>query len=200
MGKPSNLDQRKNELKSLKNKADQLASIHSRLSDDYGRAHTWISSILLVISTLLVGMTFISETFVYSSIGLSSNGLKWVIGITSILNFAGVLLLAEWKFQDKAASHREAVRFYFAIVNRIRTMLDNGEQITEPKLEEIRTEYGRTNALPKIPDTRFLKLKQWHLQKVAVSRELSKHPFESLSSIRRKFQKMSDVVDSGDSK
>jgi len=56
------------ELKSLKDKADLLASIHSRLSDEYGRAHTWISSMLLAISTMLVGLTFISEDFVYSSV------------------------------------------------------------------------------------------------------------------------------------
>src|SRR5690349_732076 len=94
------VDQRTRELRALKDKADLLASIHSRLSDEYSRAHVWISSILLAISTLLVGLTFISEDFVRTSIGISSNSLKWVVGITSILNFAGVLLLAEWKFQD----------------------------------------------------------------------------------------------------
>jgi len=187
------------ELKSLKDKADLLASIHSRLSDEYGRAHTWISSMLLAISTMLVGLTFISEDFVYSSVGLSSNALKWIIGVTSILNFAGVLLLAEWKFQDKAASYREAVRFYFGIVNRIRKVLDSGEKITEETMEEIRTEYGRTSALPKIPDSKFLELKQWHLQKVAISRELNKRPFESISSIKRKFLN-SDKFESDNSK
>lgn len=181
-------EQRRKELKNLKDKADLLASIHSRLSDEYSRAHTWLSSILLAISTLLVGLTFISEDFVYKSIGMSPDVLKWVIGLTSILNFLGILLLAEWRFQDKAASYREAVRFYFGIVNRIRKILDSGEKITEQTMEEIRMEYGRTSSLPKIPDSRFLKLKQWHLQKVAISRELSSHPFASTSELRRKFQ------------
>lgn len=183
-----NSEQRvREELKSLKDKADLLASIHSRLSDEYSRAHVWISSLLLAVSTLLVGLTFISEDFVFKSTGLSPDALKWVVGVTSILNFTGVLLLAEWKFQDKAASYREAVRFYFNIVNKIRKIIDSGEKITVEIVEEIRTEYGRTNALPKIPDARFLKLKQWHLQKIAISRELNKHPFESLSSVKKKF-------------
>lgn len=199
MNKVPSSDQRLQELRSLKDKADLLASIHSKLSDDFYRAHNWLSSILLVISTLLVGMTFISEDFVYSSIGLSSGAQKWAIGITSILNFAGVLLLAEWRFQEKAATYQEAVRFYFGIVNKIRMTLDSGEKITEEKVQEIRNEYGRTNALPKIPDSRFLKLKQWHLQKVAVSRELNKHPFESISSIKRKFLN-SDKFESDNSK
>jgi len=160
------------------------------------RAHVWISSILLTISTLLVGLTFVSEDFVLSSVGLSSNSLKWIIGITSILNFTGVLLLAEWKFQDRAASHREAVRFYFSIVNRIRTMLDSGEEITEKKVDEMRTEYGRTNALPKIPDSRFLNLKQWHLQKVAISRELNQRPFDSLSNIKKRLENESNSIKS----
>lgn len=177
------------ELRDLKSKADLLASVHSKLTDNYNRAQVWISSVLLMISTLLVGMTFISESFVQSTTGLDPDAWKWIIGITSMFNFAGILLLSQWRFQDKAASHREAVRFYFRIVNRIRALLDSDEIISREQVEEIRTEYGRTNTLPKIPDASFLQLKQWHLQKIAVSRELDKKPFESIASIRKRLGK-----------
>lgn len=190
MKKETRHEQYKNELKSLRDKANSLASIHSKLSDEYNGAHTWVASILLVVSTLLVGMTFVSEDFIFTSIGFSPNVLKWIIGITSILNFAGVLLLAEWKFQERATSHREAVRFYFGIVNRIREILDSGETITEERIKEMRSEYVRTGALPKIPDSKFLPLKQWHLQKVAVSRELDKNPFEPIKKIQKRLKEV----------
>jgi hypothetical protein len=176
------------DLKLLRDKADMLASIHSRLSDGYSKSYTVITSVLLVISTLLVGLTFISDDFVHAGLGINADSLKWIVGIISILNFSGVMLLVEWKFQDKAAQHREAVRFYFGIVNRIRRLLDSGLDITDDIVEEIRTEYGRTQGLPKIPDSRFLKLKQWHLQKVAISREISGHPFEDISSIKKRLR------------
>ena len=180
----NNLEQ----LKSFRDKADLLASIHSKLSDQYKSWHTAISSILLLISSILVGMTFISDQFIKDSIGLMPNTWKWIVGIISILNFAGILLLSEWKFQESAASHREAVRFYFAIVNRIRELVDRADktEITDETVEKVRADYGRTQALPKIPDSRFLKLKQWHLQKVAISREISKSPFQSMKNIKKR--------------
>jgi hypothetical protein len=181
------------DLKLLRDKADMLASIHSHLSDRYSTSYTIITSVLLVISTLLVGLTFVSDQFIQVGLGINADSLKWIVGIVSILNFSGVMLLAEWKFQDKSAQHREAVRFYFGIVNRIRRLLDTKQEITEDIIEEIRTEYGRTQGLPKIPDSRFLKLKQWHLQKVAISRELSNHPFETVSAIKKRLKNNTTV-------
>lgn len=165
-----------------------LASIHSKLSDDYRRQDAVFSSLLLVISTFLVGVVFISEDFVQTTVGLSANGLKWIIGIASICNFCGVLLVSQWGFQKRATEHREAVRFYFGIFNKIRRWQDSGIPITDEMIEEIRSDYARTQTLPKILEARFLRLKQWHLQKIAVSRELDKTPFEPISSIKERLK------------
>lgn len=178
-----------NEAKALRDKSNQLASMHSWLSDNYRRYFIWVSSLLLFISSLLLGFSFVSEDFVERSINLSTHGLKWIIGIISILNFSGILILSQLDFQSKAASHREAVRFYFSIVNKIRGWFDRKQEITFEMMEEIRDEYSRTEALPKIPDNRFLQLKQWHLQKIAVSKELDKTPFKSIKDIRKSLEK-----------
>jgi hypothetical protein len=180
---------RTKELKALRDKANLLASIHSRMSDVYRFWHTSISSAILIFSTFLVGLTFISEDFVEKSIGIHPFAVKWIIGITSIFTFLGVLLLTEWGFQGKAVEHREAVRFYFRIVNKIRQWLDNAIEITPEMMEEIRSEYSQTQSIPKIPDSQFLKLKQWHLRKVAVSRELDNNPFLSIREVSKRMQK-----------
>lgn len=184
--KPKEL--RTKELRALKDKANLLASMHSRMSDIYRLWHTVISSLILTFSTFLVGLTFISEEFVEKSIGLNPFALKWIVGITSILTFLGVLLLTEWGFQGKAVEHREAVRFYFRIANKIREWLDNAVEITPKMLVDIRTEYSQTQSIPKIPDSRFLELKQWHLRKVAMSREMEKSPFLSIRDISKRIQ------------
>jgi hypothetical protein len=100
-----------------------------------------------------------------------------------------VLLLTEWGFQGKAVEHREAVRFYFRIVNKIRKWLDNAVEITPEMVEEIRADYSQTQSIPKIPDSRFLKLKQWHLRKLAISREMEKNPFLSIKEVSTHAQK-----------
>lgn len=187
----SKVEHRFREIKSLRDKSNLLASVHSILSDEY---HLWfiiISSVLLLNSTVLVGLTFISESFVQSSTGISPDTLKWVAGIISILNFGGILLLSKWDLQGKAVAHRLAVRFYFANMNKIRRWLDSGEEISDDFIEEVRTEYSRTQTLPKIPDSRFLKLKQRHLRKTAISRELDKSPFDSIRIIEKRLKSQS---------
>lgn len=182
-------DLRIKELKSLRDKANLLASMHSRMSDIYLLWHKVISSLILTFTTFLIGLTFISDEFVKQSIGLHPFVLKWIVGITSILTFLGVLLLTEWGFQGKAVEHREAVRFYFRIVNKIRKWLDNAVEITPEMVEEIRADYSQTQSIPKIPDSRFLKLKQWHLRKLAISREMEKNPFLSIKEVSTHAQK-----------
>jgi len=182
-------NKRLHEIKSLRDKANQLASMHSWLSDRYRKWHTVLSTLLLLVSTLLLGFTFISEEFVYRTIHLNADSQKWIIGLTSTLNFAGVLLISQLDYQAKSASHREAVRFYFSIVNKIRSWLDSGQEITLKMAEEIRDEYSRTQSLPKIPDDKFFQLKQWHLQKIAISQELDKTPFKAIKDIRRTLSK-----------
>lgn len=182
-------DLRIKELKSLRDKANLLASMHSRMSDIYLFWHKVISSLILTFTTFLIGLTFISDEFVEQSIGLHPFVLKWIVGITSILTFLGVLLLTEWGFQGKAVEHREAVRFYFRIVNKIRKWLDNAVEITPEMVEEIRADYSQTQSIPKIPDSRFLKLKQWHLRKLAISREMEKNPFLSIKEVSTHAQK-----------
>lgn len=192
MSSESLVEQRLWEIKQLRNKANMLASIHSLLSDRYSSQHSTLVSVTLAISTLLIALTF-SDTFITSSTGIHPDTYTWIKGITSIANFTAILLLHRWSLQEKAAEHREATRFYFAILNKIRQWVDSQVEITPEILEEIRTEYGKTDSLPKIRNKEFLKLKQWHLQNVAISRELEKAPFELIGSIQSRLSNNSKI-------
>jgi len=185
--KPTSTQKRLREIKQLRDKANMLASMHSYLSDRYRRIHSVLSSTVLVISTLLVALTF-SDDFITSSTGLNPSTLTWIKGIVSVLSFSAVLLLSQWDLQEKAAEHRQATRFYFAILNKIRQWVDSQVEITNEMAEEIRLEYGRTESIPKIPSSDFLRLKQRHLQTVAISRELQNTPFDSIKTIQVRLQ------------
>jgi hypothetical protein len=181
--KLSSAQKRLNEVKQLRDKANMLASMHSYLSDRYRRMHSALSSAVLAISTLLIALTF-SNDFITSSTGLDPSTLTWIKGTVSVLNFSVVLLLSQWDLQERAAQHRQATRFYFAILNKIRQWVDSQVEITTEMVEEIRLEYGKTESIPKVPNSDFLRLKQQHLQMVATSRELQNAPFDSIRTIQ----------------
>jgi len=185
-------------LNKLRDRADMLASMHSRMADIYVNRYAILFSLTLILSTILVGLTFISEDFVQRSCGVSPDMVKWVIGITSIVNFCIILLLGQFDLHGKATAHQAAVKFYFAIVNKIRGLFESGVEITSVMVEEIYEEYGRTQSIPKIPDGQFLHLKQWHLKKVAISRELDKTPFEPIKSIEKRLREVQSHNPSGD--
>ena len=42
--------------------------------------------------------------------------------------------------------------------------------------------------LPRIPEKRFLELKKWHLEKVAMSKALDENPHQSLDEIRKRLR------------
>lgn len=175
--------------KSLRNRANMLATCHSVMSDHYRKWDTILLSTILVLSTFSVGVTFISDQFVQQTTGISPNALKWINGLLAILTFAAGLLLSQWRLADKAAEHRTAVRHYFAVLHRIRTLLESNATITKDMLEQLRDEYeDATEGIPKIPDSQFLKLKQYHLQKVAISKELEKTPHSSIKQIRQRLR------------
>lgn len=194
---PTSQDKLRDVVKSLRDKANMQASCHSVLSDRYNRAHTILMSVVLFLSTFLVGITFISDQFVQATVGVQPDILRWITGLTSILIFAAGLLLSQWNFAGKAVDHRAAVRHYFAVVNRARYLLDSGEDVTERMVNELRSEYEHTEALPKIPESQFLKLKQHHLRKVAISKELDRTPHASLRQIRKRLQEREQQSQAG---
>ncbi len=182
------LSRKKQVARSLYKKANMLASCHSVLSDRYSHRHTILMSVLLAFSTLVVGLTFISEQFVLTTTGLGSDTLTWIRGTASIVVFAAGLLVSQWDWAGKAAKHREAVRHYFLVAHRARFLLEAADEqpITDEAIHELQTQYERSESLPKIPEVEFLKLKQQHLRKLAISRDLEKSPHSSIADIQKR--------------
>lgn len=175
-------------VKVLYDTSNMLASCHSILCDRYRTRNSWLMSAILVLSTFSVGTTFMSDEFVRRTVGISADGIKWINGLASIFTFGAGLLLSQWDLASKAADHRTAVRHYFAVLNQARSLLRSDADITQETVEELRSQYQQTEALPKIPDADFLRLKQKHLRKVAISRELDKSAHLSLREIRKRLR------------
>lgn len=175
-------------LKRILRLANQQASMHGWLSDYYGRWNAALTYASLSIAVVLLALVFASD-FVQRTTDISADAFQWTTGIAAIINFLLTLGGLAWRPAAKAASHRQAVGHYTKAKYEVGRQLDSNEAITVESVRQIEERYLDTRDLPNIPDRRFLKLKRWHLEKVAVSRELDDNPHESIRSIKRRLRR-----------
>lgn len=175
-------------LKRVRRLANQQASIHGWLSDYYGRWSAALTFCSLLLAVILLALVFASD-FVQRTTAIPADAFQWATGIAAITNFLFTLWALAWRPASKAAGHRQAIGHYTKAKYEVGRRLDSEEAITAEAVEQIEERYLDTRDLPNIPDRRFLKLKRWHLEKVAVSRELDENPHESIRSIKRRLRR-----------
>jgi hypothetical protein len=100
------------QLKSISRRANQMATMHSRLRDHYDWWNLIINICLLIFSACLLAIAFISDDFLQRTIGISPDTFKWINGIAATANFSMSLVLLAWQPAEKAAAHAQAVNHY----------------------------------------------------------------------------------------
>lgn len=174
------------QLKTMNRRANQMATMHSKLRDDYAWWNSATNVFLLVFSACLLSIAFISDDFLQRTIGMSPDTFKWVNGITATANFSVSLVLLAWQPAEKAAAHAQAVNHYAKIRYEIKRLEAKANQLTEDDINSLEESYFDTRDLPGISEQQFLPLKQWHLLKVALSKELDVNPYAPLWFLRLK--------------
>ena len=168
------------QLKTINRRANQQATMHSRLRDEYAWWNLALNIFLLVFSASLLSIAFISEEFVQRTTSISPDTFKWINGITATANFSFSLALLAWQPSEKAAAHGQAVSHYAKARYDIRRLESKADHLTEEEVQQIQAQYFDTRDLPGIPEKKFLVLKRWHLLKVALSKQLDINPYEPL--------------------
>lgn len=176
-------------LRRMSDLANQQATMHSWLSDRYGRWNLALTIATLVFSALLLAFVFTPSGYVERTTGVPANAFKWTTGMAAVTSFSLTLVGLAWQPAARATRHDQAVRHYTKAKYEIRRQLESGGGAITPELiEQIQERYLDDRDLPRIEERRFLKLKRWHQQKVAISRELSRNPHESVRSIKRRLR------------
>lgn len=170
-------------LKELKRVANQNANMHSWESDRYNLWDKILVCLGLIFSAFLLTMTFASEDFVNRTIGLTPDYYKLCMAILATFTFSTTLVLLAWQPASKSASHKEAISRYSRSRHKIDLLLDEERPICKADVENVVDEYLNTDDLPKIKNSRFNKLKQKHLIKIAISKEISKNPHRTIKQI-----------------
>ena len=182
-------DHLQQELIRFKRVADMLATAHSVERDRYEAWSLGLTISSLIISVILLSLVLVSEDFVERTTGVRLDLFKWVRAGAAALNFAIVVIGLSCRPAARAVLHDQAVRHYSKAKHQIRQLEASAGSLTEQAVALIREQYLDDRDLPRIAERRFLALKQWHLRKVAISRELDKNPHGPLWLIRYRFWK-----------
>ncbi len=168
----------------LNKKADQNRSFHSELVDTLRKYNLWVSAYVTLgsgIGTITVFAQIPEKYFVWWGIFMGSIFL--VSLIPSISNFnkkiedrsIAINILGKWI--------RDAQNF-----GNIEILEMTLEQAIKRQKELIESYKDIMDKSPTIPNEQFLKLKQNHLQKVAISIEMEKTPFLTIKEMRAKLR------------
>lgn len=175
-------------LKQLKRKADQSTTAHAWLRDRYQLINSVVTTFSLVAGVFLLALIMASPSLMEASLGINQNQYQWLTAFMAAGSFSIVVVLLAWRPDAKATSHDQAVRHYTKAAYQASSLLQREEPPTEEEVRKIQSEYLDNRDLPRIPERKFLKLKQWHLLKVSMSRSLDDNPGESLRSIRQQLR------------
>lgn len=166
------------EAKRIRRKANQQATAHSWLRDRYERKHAAMTVVSLVSGVFLVAMVMATPDYVEATLGLPAIYHQLVMAVLAAGTFSITVVQVALRPDSRATLHDQAVRHYTKTVYEC-NVFENDDSPEEARLQEIRDAYLDVRDLPRIPEREFLKLKQWHLQKVAQSKTLDQDPFAS---------------------
>lgn len=168
----------------LNKKADQNRSFHSELVDALRKYNLWVSAYVTLasgVSTITIFAQIPEKYFVWW--GMFMGSIFLISLIPSISNFnkkiedrsIAINILGKWI--------RDAQNF-----GNIEILEMTLEQAIKRQKELIESYKEIMDKSPTIPNELFLKLKQNHLQKVAISIEMEKNPFLTIKEIKAKLR------------
>jgi hypothetical protein len=174
------------QLNKLKRKSDLQTTAHAVLHDRFQFFHSSLTLFSILAGVTLVALVLVPSAYIHEATSLSVQSYQVLLACLAIANLSIVVVILAWRFDVRAAQHEVAVRHYTTVSYEISNALLKPEDVTSTRVDEIQRRYLDTTNIPRIPEDRFLRLKQAHLRKVAMSKELDDHPMESLRSIRRR--------------
>lgn len=164
------------ELKRIRRIADQLCTAHSIERERFHRRAMLLDIIIMLGSLYLVSMVFIDPVINNT---LTPLGLKPVIwtGTIAIFVFAFsiIQLMVDWK--GLADAHGRSLSMYAEAKSNCIEVLNGTAPISKEIYNGISTRYNMASDIGiHIPDSRFLTLKQKHLVKIELSKQLDNNP------------------------
>lgn len=165
------------ELNRIERVVNMMITMHSILRDRFKRYSLIVDISLLVSAILLNALIFIDFKYL-KPIFNDEISSKIAIGFFSILVFITsiVILTVDWK--QKSENHSQAVKILFTLLSECRQIQSIEDESEKKSIASVfHNKYlESSNAIVPIPDKNFNKFKAIHLQKVELSKLISKNP------------------------
>lgn len=162
---------------------DQLVSMHSRRRDIFKTRALLLNISLLTSSIVLNAFVFAPDNF-FAFANISNNQQKLWIGLASVAVLVLSIIELKVNFEGTAQDHARAAEKLSALKHEFRSARLN---LDATALRRLNDSYSRVfDDIVSIPDREFVRLKSYHLRKVALSKLLSKHPTALLWVLKSK--------------
>jgi hypothetical protein len=163
-------------LDGLMGRANFQASAHAMLHDHYAFWNAFLTYAALIPTAALLLFPLTTGDFVVNALHMLPSAFKIVNAIVALAAFVAVLIQMVWRPDSLAKAHRRAVTHYTDAKFAARRLLEN-EHIDAMDARILEEKYLDVQGLPAIPEDRFLRLKQRHLQKLSLSKQLDQDPW-----------------------
>jgi hypothetical protein len=178
----------KNALAKLRRKSEFQATAHASLRDGYELLFSVFTTISLVSGAFLLALILASPTLIHDTFGITIDEYQWALALLAVANFSIIIVLLSWRPNVRASMHDSAVRHYTEAGYAASNLMNGEVAVTQTAVNLLYQRYLEDVDLPRIPEGSFLRLKKWHLEKVAISRELDRNPHEALRVIRSRLR------------
>ncbi|MGS2641084.1 hypothetical protein [Streptosporangium sp. LJ11] len=177
------------EIERQRSTVDQMATSHSMLRGQYRRRAVASTCVLLAASVVATAFAFASGDAKISLLVITierSTLLGWFAMFTFTLTLIDLVL--DWR--GRARGHEDAVRQLAVLKAEYRALPAAGDEAAAR--ERVSQRYQAVmDALPPVPEAKFLRLKARHLRKVEMSRILSDNPGITVRQARKVLRRRS---------
>lgn len=150
--------------------AKQTLAMHCDLRDWYSWLGFSVEVTLLAFSAIVSATTFSGDDF-FKSLRLTPDTGRLMLGITSVIAFAGSLVLLVLDPRGRSATHADAATQWTNVVFRFRALRFDDDTWPPDVVKKLDATYAKAckTAAP-IPDGKFNRLKSRYLRKVEISK------------------------------
>ena len=166
----------KKEVERIRRVSDMLVSMHSVLRDEYARKSTVVDCSLFGSSIILVALVFM-DPLLLGWLPLSATASRILLGVFALLTFFISLVIYRVDWKSKSELHKHAAATYSNIKLECQEILATFETASDIDIQRLLIRYRYLGQICiAIPDSSFLRLKNKHKTKVAISKYLDDNP------------------------
>ncbi len=174
-------------LTKLTHRTDQMVTAHSILRDRYEARSNLLSGINIFSAAVVTFLSVASLEIKDALLPVTINP-DYLLATLAFVSFCGSLAELHFRWREKASVHADAANSYARLKLSLAEGVAEKSTLTHDRYVSLKTAYDSTSdAVARIPDRQFVKLKAAHKRKINLSSYLDDHPSANILLTRIKF-------------